>query len=236
WLSKESALMLLQAVKASATRVGPYVFMGLVPDVAKATNFSATCTLHYQIILLNHLLSGLSVIQKCNPDAVLLAHENTSRHIGRGNNFVSILALLKQGSAVMDVRAGGNLKVFIFLCLNVLDVQDYFQTTYRFLDLSPHVLIPMHGRINLWPKQMLCGYLKYDTATNKVLFIRTLTSPFALVMQDFSIQNFQASCRSHFLCRWLWTYLKCRGIVKAIGVIGVASFAIAFAVKEKFGG
>ncbi|RZR78772.1 hypothetical protein BHM03_00004278, partial [Ensete ventricosum] len=229
WLSKESALMLLQAVKASATRVGPYVFMGLVPDVAKATNFSATCTLHYQvlrfplksffhqmIILLNHLLSGLSVIQKCNPDAVLLAHENTSRHIGRGNNFVSILALLK--------------------CLNVLDVQDYFQTTYRFLDLSPHVLIPMHGRINLWPKQMLCGYLKYDTATNKVLFIRTLTSPFALVMQDFSIQNFQASCRSHFLCRWLWTYLKCRGIVKAIGVIGVASFAIAFAVKEKFGG
>ncbi|KAJ8471238.1 hypothetical protein OPV22_025581 [Ensete ventricosum] len=267
WLSKESALMLLQAVKASATRVGPYVFMGLVPDVAKATNFSATCTLHYQeyppgitlvpmksrtrepfhttnlivvvaddaineqkdssfvtygnsllidpgcssrfhtdladlvaklprklVVFVTHHhydhVDGLSVIQKCNPDAVLLAHENTSRHIGRGewslcrtlisggekiqigdHRFEVIfapghtdghLALLHsstnslivgdhcvgQGSAVMDVRAGGNLK-------------DYFQTTYRFLDLSPHVLIPMHGRINLWPKQMLCGYLKH---------------------------------------------------------------------------
>ncbi|URE17085.1 Metallo-beta-lactamase superfamily, partial [Musa troglodytarum] len=135
-------------------------------------------------------VDGLSVIQKCNPDAVLLAHENTSRHIGRGewslcrtlisggekiqigdHRFEVIvapghtdghLALLHvstnslivgdhcvgQGSAVLDVRAGGNLK-------------DYFQTTYRFLDLSPHVLIPMHGRINLWPKQMLCGYLKH---------------------------------------------------------------------------
>ncbi|MQL74344.1 hypothetical protein Taro_006705, partial [Colocasia esculenta] len=38
---------------------------------------------------------------------------------------------------------------------------DYFQTTYRFLDLSPHVIIPMHGRINFWPKRMLCGYLKH---------------------------------------------------------------------------
>ncbi|KAJ8445605.1 hypothetical protein Cgig2_018546 [Carnegiea gigantea] len=39
-------------------------------------------------------------------------------------------------------------------------MQDYFQTTYKFLELSPHVLIPMHGRVNLWPKHMLCGYLK----------------------------------------------------------------------------
>ncbi|URE17082.1 Metallo-beta-lactamase superfamily, partial [Musa troglodytarum] len=267
WLSKESAWMLLQEVKASATRVGPFVFMGIVPDVAKATNFSATCALHYQeyppgitlvpmksrtrepfhttnlivvvaddaineqkdssfvtygnsllvdpgcssrfhpdladlvaklprklVVFVTHHhydhVDGLSVIQKCNPDAVLLAHENTSRHIGRGewslcrtlisggekiqigdHRFEVIvapghtdghLALLHvstnslivgdhcvgQGSAVLDVRAGGNLK-------------DYFQTTYRFLDLSPHVLIPMHGRINLWPKQMLCGYLKH---------------------------------------------------------------------------
>lgn len=40
-------------------------------------------------------------------------------------------------------------------------MQDYFETTYKFLELSPHVLIPMHGRINLWPKYMLCGYLRY---------------------------------------------------------------------------
>lgn len=40
-------------------------------------------------------------------------------------------------------------------------MQDYFETTYKFLELSPHVLIPMHGRINLWPKYMLCGYLRH---------------------------------------------------------------------------
>jgi hypothetical protein len=43
-----------------------------------------------------------------------------------------------------------------------LHLQDYFETTYKFLDLSPHVLIPMHGRISLWPKNMLCGYLRYE--------------------------------------------------------------------------
>ncbi|KAJ6889673.1 hypothetical protein NC651_023426 [Populus alba x Populus x berolinensis] len=30
----------------------------------------------------------------------------------------------------------------------------------NFIELAPHVLIPMHGRVNLWPKRMLCGYLK----------------------------------------------------------------------------
>ncbi|KAG6534412.1 uncharacterized protein LOC121986146 isoform X1 [Zingiber officinale] len=138
-------------------------------------------------------IDGLTVIQKCNPDAVLLAHENTSHRIGRdewhlhrtllsGGEKIKVcdhqleaifapghtdghLALrhastnslivgdhcVGQGSAFLDVRTGGNMK-------------DYFQTTYKFLELSPHVLIPMHGRINLWPKQMLCGYLKHRRA------------------------------------------------------------------------
>ncbi|KAH1193133.1 hypothetical protein GmHk_19G054241 [Glycine max] len=30
----------------------------------------------------------------------------------------------------------------------------------NFWELSPHALTPMHGRVNVWPKQMLCGYLK----------------------------------------------------------------------------
>ncbi|MCL7041353.1 hypothetical protein MKW94_011480, partial [Papaver nudicaule] len=52
-----------------------------------------------------------------------------------------------QGSAILDIQSGGNMK-------------DYFETSYKFLELSPHALIPMHGRVNLWPKHMLCGYLK----------------------------------------------------------------------------
>ncbi|XP_058182667.1 uncharacterized protein LOC131300720 isoform X2 [Rhododendron vialii] len=52
-----------------------------------------------------------------------------------------------QGSAVLDITSGGNM-------------HEYFQTTYKFLEISPHVLIPMHGRLNLWPKHMLCAYLK----------------------------------------------------------------------------
>ncbi|XP_057961219.1 uncharacterized protein LOC131153146 isoform X2 [Malania oleifera] len=134
-------------------------------------------------------VDGLSIIQKCNPDATLMAHENTMRRIGKGDwslSYISVsgaedicigdqqlrvifapghtdghMALLHtnthslivgdhcvgQGSAVLDITSGGNMN-------------EYFQTTYNFLDLSPHALIPMHGRVNLWPKHMLCAYLK----------------------------------------------------------------------------
>ncbi|KAG4910149.1 hypothetical protein JHK87_056265 [Glycine soja] len=134
-------------------------------------------------------VDGLSVIQKCNPDATLLAHEKTMHRISRdvwslgytpvtGDEDIDIggqrlrvifapghtdghMALLHanthslivgdhcvgQGSATLDIKAGGNMS-------------EYFQTTYKFLELSPHALIPMHGRVNVWPKQMLCGYLK----------------------------------------------------------------------------
>ncbi|CAD6239440.1 unnamed protein product [Miscanthus lutarioriparius] len=134
-------------------------------------------------------IEGLSVVQRCNPDAVLLTHQSTMDRIGKGNwqiDYTSVtggekicigdqelqvvfapghtdghMGLLHvntntlvvgdhcvgHGSATLDSRNGGNMK-------------DYFETTYKFLDLSPHVLIPMHGRINLWPKYMLCGYLR----------------------------------------------------------------------------
>lgn len=134
-------------------------------------------------------VDGLSVVQKCNPDAMLLAHENTMRRIGKddwslgytsvtggeeiyvGNQRFRVIfapghtdghmALLHvnthalivgdhcvgQGSALLDITSGGNMT-------------DYFQSTYKFLELAPHSLIPMHGRVNLWPKHMLCGYLK----------------------------------------------------------------------------
>ncbi|XP_077253250.1 metallo-hydrolase/oxidoreductase superfamily protein isoform X2 [Tasmannia lanceolata] len=135
-------------------------------------------------------IDGLSVIQKCNPEANLIAHENTMRRIGKdhwslgytpvsGGEEICIagqrlevifapghtdghMALLHvsthslivgdhcvgQGSAVLDITSGGNMT-------------DYFQTTYKFLEVSPHALIPMHGRVNMWPKRMLCGYLKH---------------------------------------------------------------------------
>ncbi|XP_078174496.1 metallo-hydrolase/oxidoreductase superfamily protein isoform X2 [Carex rostrata] len=134
-------------------------------------------------------VDGLSIVHKINPDATLLAHENTMNRIHghwsgactklSGGEKICIgdqqlkvnfapghtdghLALLHvdtnslivgdhcvgEGSAVLDVTSGGSMK-------------DYFDTTYKFMDLSPHVLIPMHGRMNLWPKRMLCGYLKH---------------------------------------------------------------------------
>ncbi|XP_071693836.1 uncharacterized protein [Rutidosis leptorrhynchoides] len=134
-------------------------------------------------------VDGLSTVFKTNPDARLLVHENTMSRIQKddwsggyttvsgteeiciGGEILKIifapghtdghLALLHvstnslvvgdhcvgQGSALLDINAGGNMS-------------DYFQTTYKFIDFSPNVLISMHGRINLWPKHMLCGYLK----------------------------------------------------------------------------
>ncbi|EPS73051.1 hypothetical protein M569_01707, partial [Genlisea aurea] len=134
-------------------------------------------------------VDGLSIVQRCNPEAVLMAHENTFRRIRegdwtskhilvKGSEEISIggkllkviaaqghtdghLGLLHvatnsliagdhcvgHGSAVLDITGGGNMS-------------DYFRTTYKFMELSPHILIPMHGRVNMWPKHMLCGYLQ----------------------------------------------------------------------------
>ncbi|CAA7036390.1 unnamed protein product [Microthlaspi erraticum] len=132
-------------------------------------------------------VGGLSAVQESNPDAVLVAHVKTRNRIGSwsgkftpvsgGENIcvngqrLSVIfapghtdghmALLDtstrslivgdhcvgKGSAFLDIRSGGNMT-------------EYFETTYKFLDLSPNVVIPMHGRVNVWPNNMLCGYLK----------------------------------------------------------------------------
>ncbi|KAI4369011.1 hypothetical protein MLD38_017506 [Melastoma candidum] len=134
-------------------------------------------------------VAGLSVIQRCSPDAIILAHKNTIRRIqkdigslhyislsgdedviiggqplrvifapGHTDGHMALLDIstnslivgdhcLGQGSAVLDLDSGGN-------------VADYYNTTYNFMDLSPHAIIPMHGRVNLWPNNLLCGYLR----------------------------------------------------------------------------
>uniref|UniRef100_A0A1J3CNB3 Beta-lactamase-like protein 2 n=1 Tax=Noccaea caerulescens TaxID=107243 RepID=A0A1J3CNB3_NOCCA len=132
-------------------------------------------------------IGGLSAIQESNPDAILVAHVKTRNRINSwSGNYTPVsggeniyvngqrlsvifapghtdghMALLHtsthslivgdhcvgKGSAFLDIRSGGNMT-------------EYFETTYKFLDLSPNVVIPMHGRVNVWPKNMLCGYLK----------------------------------------------------------------------------
>ncbi|GLJ09982.1 hypothetical protein SUGI_0119590 [Cryptomeria japonica] len=138
---------------------------------------------------LDHV-EGLSTIQKCNPSAILIAHEATIRRIGKGaigfkhfnvhggstlciggqefrvisapghtDGHMALLHIMTQtlivgdhcvgqGSSVLDATAGGNLK-------------DYMETTRQFLELSPHSIIPMHGRPNLWPTNLLSGYVKH---------------------------------------------------------------------------
>ncbi|CAA6671325.1 unnamed protein product [Spirodela intermedia] len=225
---------------------------------------------HHHLII---LMVSLSVIQKCNPDALLLAHENTMNRVGKeawSSSYIKVsdgdkmniggeqlrvifapghtdghAALLHvssnslvvgdhcvgQGSAVLDFRAGGNMK-------------DYFETTYKFLELSPHVLIPMHGRINCWPKSMLCGYLKhrrdrelsilgaiesgaetlfdilaksYSEVDSKFWFaassnVRLHVDHLAhqgKLPQGFSHERFLASCRLRFLLLGLRPSLRC---------------------------
>uniref|UniRef100_M8BGB1 Metallo-beta-lactamase domain-containing protein n=1 Tax=Aegilops tauschii TaxID=37682 RepID=M8BGB1_AEGTA len=209
WMSKEGARELLSDVKPGGTRIGPYVHVGFVKSEL-SSDCTAGSTLVSQILDVAHrFIQSLQILsipfqrsywsllriiimimsRRCNPDAVLLTHENTMKRIGKGNWSTGYTAVtggesicigdqelqvvfapghtdghmgllhvntnalivgdhcVGHGSAILDNRAGGNMK-------------DYFQTTYKFLEMSPHVLIPMHGRINLWPKHMLCGYLK----------------------------------------------------------------------------
>ncbi|KAG9450584.1 hypothetical protein H6P81_010549 [Aristolochia fimbriata] len=223
-------------------------------------------------------VDGLSAIQKINPEATLIAHENTMKRIRKddwsldhvrvsggeeiniGDQRLSVIfapghtdghmGLLHvstnslivgdhcvgQGSALLDIRSGGNMK-------------DYFQTTYKFMEMSPHVLIPMHGRVNLWPKRMLCGYLKHrrdrEYSTLKAIEsgAETLFDIIAIsyadvdvrlwipassnvrlhvdylahqdkLPKDFSMQKFQRSCLLNFLSRWTWKYLKTGVFIK----------------------
>ncbi|KAL1553597.1 hypothetical protein AAHA92_14253 [Salvia divinorum] len=245
-------------------------------------------------------VEGLSVVQKSNPEATLVAHENTARRIGKGDwtlghipvvgseeicigghhlRFISApghtdghVALLHvatnslivgdhcvgQGSALLDITAGGNMS-------------DYFDTTYKFLEMSPHVLIPMHGRVNMWPKHMLCGYLKNRRKREssiskaieegaKTLFdivkytyaevarglwihaasnVRLHIDHLALhnkLPKEFSIQRFQSSCKLNFFSRWMWDYLCSTlsikhhhlQIVKVVGAGAAASVAVLY--------
>ncbi|KAK3026664.1 hypothetical protein RJ639_040691, partial [Escallonia herrerae] len=86
------------------------------------------------------LLGWIFLIQGHTDGHMALLHVSTHSLIV-GDHCVG------QGSAVLDMTAGGNMA-------------EYFKTTYKLMELSPHALIPMHGRVNLWPKYMLCGYLK----------------------------------------------------------------------------
>ncbi|XP_059653946.1 uncharacterized protein LOC132300745 isoform X3 [Cornus florida] len=205
WMSIQSCLNWLLDVKPSSDRVGPLAVIGLLTDSILSPKWRIPPTLHFQlkdivaalprklVVFVTHHhrdhVDGLSIVQNSNPDAILLAHENTMRRIqkddwslgytsvsgdeeicigdqrlrvifapGHTDGHVALLHVnthslivgdhcVGQGSAILDITSGGNMT-------------EYFQTTYKFMELSPHALIPMHGRVNLWPKHMLCGYLK----------------------------------------------------------------------------
>eukprot|EP00850_Spirogloea_muscicola_P023787 SM000388S14667 [mRNA] locus=s388:16679:28084:+ [translate_table: standard] len=133
-------------------------------------------------------VQGLDVVAKSNPKAILIAHEATLLRLGEngihlqkwavkggeeilvGNERMVVieapghteghLALFNpstrtliagdhcvgQGSAVLDSSSGG-------------DMQDYFDTTHRFIALKPTFLLPMHGRPVYQPEKMLRSYL-----------------------------------------------------------------------------
>ncbi|CAM6127729.1 unnamed protein product [Calypogeia fissa] len=133
---------------------------------------------------------GLPTVRKQNPEAVLVAHEATFRRMGKATKGFKCITIeggskllvggreldvisapghtdghlgfydsatgtlvvgdhcVGQGSSFLDHASGGNL-------------QDYFETTRRLLDLGPHMIVPMHGRPNLWPAHMLNGYIKH---------------------------------------------------------------------------
>lgn len=136
---------------------------------------------------------GLPTIQKQNPEALIIAHELTIQRLGKvagrlkhlvvtdgsmlfvGNQELRVIAApghtdghlallhvpthtlvvgdhcLGQGSSLLDAKSGGNM-------------QDFLTTTRRFLELSPRVIVPMHGHFNVWPAHMLCNYIRHREA------------------------------------------------------------------------
>ncbi|KAG2269384.1 hypothetical protein Bca52824_063939 [Brassica carinata] len=122
-------------------------------------------------------IGGLSAIQESNPDAVLVAHVKTRNRIdgwsgkytpvsGGENIYVNGQSLIGHTDGHMALLHNSTRSLIVgdhchnFLSFHLFICRNTFKATYKFLELSPHVVIPMHGRVNLWPKHMLCGYLK----------------------------------------------------------------------------
>ncbi|CAK9230451.1 unnamed protein product [Sphagnum jensenii] len=135
-------------------------------------------------------IDGLPTVRKQNPQAIIIAHQKTLQRMGKattGFNCIAVeggsklliagqeleiisapghtdghLALLHrmtgtvlvgdhcvgQGSSVLDPSSGANM-------------QDYLDTCNRLLDLEPKVIVPAHGKPNLWPANMLHTYIKH---------------------------------------------------------------------------
>ncbi|KAJ4948026.1 hypothetical protein NE237_026726 [Protea cynaroides] len=101
WMSVPSCLQFLLEVKPNNDRMGPLVVAGLLSNLARSRMLKVPPALRYQlmeivtalprklVVFVTHHhhdhVDGLSIIQKCNPDATLLAHENTMRRIGKGD-------------------------------------------------------------------------------------------------------------------------------------------------------
>jgi hypothetical protein len=108
WMSKECASGLLSGAKSGGTRIGPYAYIGLLkPELP--SNWTVAPALPCQlaelvnslpkklVVLVTHHhhdhVDGLSVVQRCNPDAVLLTHKNTMSRIGKGNWSIGYTAV-----------------------------------------------------------------------------------------------------------------------------------------------
>ncbi len=63
----------------------------------------------------------------------------------------------------MELRCTVQIKQVVFsdvLPKGFVVVQDYLDTCDRLLDLGPKVIVPAHGKPNLWPANMLHTYIK----------------------------------------------------------------------------
>lgn len=166
---------------------------------------------------LDHI-EGLPIVEKENHQAVIIAHESTIARIRKGVSTLKCLSVIDgslllvgnqelrviaapghtdghlallhkpthtlivgdhcvgQGSSVVDSNGGGNM-------------QDYLATTRRFLDISPRVIVPMHGHFNLWPARMLSDYIRHREAREaKILdtIERGAKTAFEIVCQAYS--------------------------------------------------
>ncbi|XP_002991474.2 uncharacterized protein LOC9639588 [Selaginella moellendorffii] len=164
---------------------------------------------------------GLPAVKRANSEAIVIAHEKTLKRIGPalyGIKYVSVTGGTKllisgqrfeiiaapghtdghlclfhletrtlvagdhcvgEGSSIVDGNSGGNL-------------HDYMNTSHRLLELAPKVVVPMHGRPNLLPLQLLKGYIKHRQ-TREATILKAIeagaTSAFAIVSSAYKQTN-----------------------------------------------
>ncbi|PWZ32377.1 Hydroxyacylglutathione hydrolase [Zea mays] len=192
-------------------------------------------------------IEGLSVVQRCNPDAVLLTHQSTMDRIGKGTwqiDYTSVTGGEKiciGDQELQVVFAPGHTDGHMGLLhvnTNTLVVGDHCVGNRRAREAS--ILQSIENGAQTLFDIVSKTYSDVDrklwipASFNVRLHVDHLNSLHKLP-KDFSLENFKESCGVHFMLRWAVAYVHSRSSPAILAASALAGgLAIACALRRNY--